>query len=150
MAFWASHCRESIGWLPKISFLIMPLFALANAGVTLKGNIFNSLLNPISIGIILGLFIGKQIGIFLFTYLSVKFKIADKPEAVNWKQFYGASVLAGIGFTMSLFISNLAFVNEELLDISKIGIIAASIVSGVVGFLLLKINKTKSLNTKLP
>lgn len=127
---------------PWVSFLIMPLFALANAGVAFKGKILNSLFDPISIGIILGLFFGKQLGIFIFTYLSVKFKIAEKPQAVSWKQFYGAGILAGIGFTMSLFISNLAFVNEELLDISKIGIIIASLISGVVGFILLKIKKT--------
>ncbi len=128
---------------PWVSFLIMPLFALANAGVILRGNFLNSILNPVSIGIILGLFLGKQLGIFIFTYLSVKLKIASKPPSVTWRQFYGAGILAGIGFTMSLFISNLAFTNEELLNISKIGIITASLISGIIGFLIFKINKAK-------
>ena len=128
---------------PWVSFVIIPLFALANAGVLIKGNVLNSILNPVSIGIILGLFIGKQLGIFIFTYLSVKLNIGDKPSGVTWRQIYSAGILAGIGFTMSIFISNLAFINEELLNISKIGIITASLISGITGFIMFRISKTK-------
>ena len=128
---------------PWVSYLIMPVFALANAGVAVGDNFFTALANPISLGIITGLFFGKQIGIFIFTWLSVKLKIASAPAGVNWRQIYSAGILAGIGFTMSLFIANLAFSNEELLNISKAGILIASLISGLIGFFILK----KSLNT---
>lgn len=128
---------------PWVSYLIMPVFALANAGVAVGDNFFTALANPISLGIIAGLFFGKQIGIFIFTWLSVKLKIASPPAGVNWKQIYSAGILAGIGFTMSLFIANLAFSNVELLNISKVGILIASLISGLIGFFILK----KSLNT---
>lgn len=122
---------------PWVSFFIMPVFALANAGVPLQKDFFNSLFNEISLGIIGGLFIGKQIGIFLFSWLAVKLNIAGLPSKVNWKQIYGAGILAGIGFTMSLFITNLAFTSEELSNIAKVGILTASLISGVVGYLML-------------
>lgn len=123
---------------PWVSFFIMPIFALANAGVTLSDSLINSLVHPVSIGIITGLFFGKQLGIFLFSYLAVKIKLASIPEDVNWKKIYAAAMLAGIGFTMSLFISNLAFTLPELLDISKVGILTGSLLSGTIGFLMLK------------
>ena len=130
--------RFEHGLHPWVSFLIMPIFALANAGVSIGSGLTTALTHPISIGIILGLFFGKQIGIFGFSYLAVKLKLAAKPEGVSWKKIYAASILAGIGFTMSLFIANLAFDSEELLNIAKVGILAASLLSGVVGFLILK------------
>jgi NhaA family Na+:H+ antiporter len=123
---------------PMVSFIIMPVFALANAGVIIGLDFISSLINPISIGIILGLFVGKQIGIFSFSYLAVKLKIASIPEGVSWKKIYAASILAGIGFTMSLFIANLAFASEEILSISKVGILSGSLLSGIIGFLILK------------
>ncbi|MGA7837400.1 MAG: Na+/H+ antiporter NhaA, partial [Ignavibacteriaceae bacterium] len=123
---------------PWVSFFIMPVFALANAGVTLGEDFIVALANPISEGIIVGLFFGKQLGIFIFSWLSVKLKIASVPQGVNWKQIYAAGILAGIGFTMSLFIANLAFTSEEMLNISKVGILTASFLSGVAGFFLLK------------
>jgi NhaA family Na+:H+ antiporter len=130
---------------PWVSFFIIPVFALANAGVTLTGlNILDSLLSPVSLGIIVGLFLGKQIGIFAFSFIAVKLKLASLPEGVNWKNLYGAGVLAGIGFTMSLFIAGLAFNNPALLDLSKIGILTGSLLSGVVGFLFLKTSSPKS------
>jgi len=122
---------------PWVSFFIMPVFALANAGVTLGEDFIIALANPISEGIIVGLFFGKQLGIFIFSWLSVKLKIASVPQGVNWKQIYAAGILAGIGFTMSLFIANLAFTSEEMLNISKVGILTASFLSGVAGFFLL-------------
>ncbi|HKI77486.1 MAG TPA: Na+/H+ antiporter NhaA [Ignavibacteriaceae bacterium] len=136
--------RFEHGLHPWVSYLIMPVFALANAGVLLGENFFSSLTNSISDGIIFGLFFGKQIGIFLFTWLAVKFKIASAPAGVTWKQIYAAGILAGIGFTMSLFIANLAFSSEELLDISKVGILVASLLSGVIGYFVLKASLNKN------
>ena len=97
---------------PYVAFGIMPLFALANAGVSLSGMNFDSLLLPVPLGILLGLFIGKQIGVFLFSIISIKLKIAQMPNNANWLNFYGVGVLTGIGFTMSLFVGNLAFVEN--------------------------------------
>jgi NhaA family Na+:H+ antiporter len=134
-------------WLhPWSSFVIMPLFALANAGVTLKGmDLGAALASPVSIGIIAGLFLGKQFGIFAFAWLAVKIKVASLPEGVNWSKIYGAGILAGIGFTMSLFIAGLAFTDDSILNLSKIGILAASLIAGVVGYVFLKaaIGKSK-------
>jgi len=130
--------RFEKGLHPWVSFLIMPLFAFANAGVEVSKDIFSSIANPISLGIISGLFLGKQIGIFTFSWLAVKFGIASKPEEVGWVKIYSSSILAGVGFTMSLFIANLAFGENELLDISKIGILAGSLISGIIGFAVLK------------
>jgi NhaA family Na+:H+ antiporter len=130
--------RFEHGLHPWVSFLIMPVFALANAGVSIGSGLVSAISNPISIGIISGLFIGKQIGIFSFSYLAVKLKLASEPEGVSWKKIYAASLLAGIGFTMSLFIANLAFISPELLNISKVGILSGSLLSGIVGFIILK------------
>ena len=123
---------------PVVSFFIMPVFALANAGVPLQEDFFKELTSEISLGIIAGLFLGKQIGIFIFSWLAVKMKLADMPKKVNWKQLYGAGILAGIGFTMSLFITNLAFSSEELINTAKVGILAASLLAGVIGYLILR------------
>lgn len=130
--------RFEHGLHPWVSFFIMPVFALANAGVTIGAGITSALTNPVSLGIILGLFIGKQIGVFSFSYFAVKLKLADAPEGVSWKKIYAASILAGIGFTMSLFIANLAFTSPELLDTAKVGILSGSLISGIIGFLILK------------
>jgi NhaA family Na+:H+ antiporter len=130
--------RFEHGLHPWVSFFIMPVFALANAGVAVSDELGSALTHPVSIGIVLGLFLGKQIGIFSFSYLAVKLKLASEPEGVSWKKIYAASVLAGIGFTMSLFIANLAFNSPELLNISKVGILAGSLLSGIVGFIILK------------
>jgi Na+:H+ antiporter, NhaA family len=130
---------------PWVSFFIIPVFALANAGVTLAElDILDSLLSPISLGIIVGLFIGKQVGIFAFSFIAVKLKMASLPEGVNWKNLYGAGILAGIGFTMSLFIAGLAFSNPDLLDLSKIGILTGSLLSGIIGFLILRSSPNKN------
>jgi Na+:H+ antiporter, NhaA family len=131
--------RFEHGLHPWVAFFIIPIFALANAGVTLAGfDILNALISPISLGIIVGLFIGKQLGIFVFSYFAVKLKLATLPEGVNWKNLYGAGILAGIGFTMSLFIAGLAFADPALLDLSKIGVLAGSLLSGIVGYTYLK------------
>jgi len=128
---------------PYVAFGIMPLFALANAGVILKGSSFNSLLAPVPLGILCGLFFGKQIGVFLFSFISVKLKIAEMPSNSNWLKFYGVGILTGIGFTMSLFVGNLAFVDySNQMDGVKIGVLTGSFLSATVGyFMLLMITK---------
>lgn len=129
---------------PYVAFGIMPLFALANAGVSLEGMSIDTLMNPVPLGIVCGLFFGKQIGIFLFSYLSVKFKFAEMPSNSNWIKLYGVGVLAGIGFTMSLFIGNLAFIeNNHYMDGVKIGVLTGSLISTLVGYLLLLLVTTK-------
>ena len=127
---------------PWITFFIIPVFALANAGVSLEGNIGGSLFHPVGLGIIFGLFFGKQLGITLFSWLAVKTGLAELPGDISWRQIYGTSCLAGIGFTMSLFIATLAFGDSPLLTVSKIGILAASMIAGVVGWSLLRFGRT--------
>ena len=123
---------------PYVAFFIMPLFAFANAGVSLEGLTFNSLLNKVPLGILLGLFVGKQLGVFVFSYISIKTKIAKMPNNSNWYNFYGVGVLTGIGFTMSLFVGNLAFANDmQYIDGVKIGVLAGSLLSTVFGYVLL-------------
>ncbi|WP_304131857.1 Na+/H+ antiporter NhaA [Ignavibacterium album] len=123
---------------PWVAFFIMPVFALANAGVTIGSGFTDALTNPISTGIILGLFFGKQLGIFGFSFIAIRLGLASKPEGVNYTKMYGAGILAGIGFTMSLFIANLAFPSEELLNIAKVGVLTASLISGIVGSIVVK------------
>lgn len=123
---------------PWVAYAIMPLFALANAGVALGSGFATGFSDPISLGVIFGLIIGKQIGITLFSWLVVKSRLADLPNGVTWRQIYGVSWLAGIGFTMSLFISSLAFGASALLETAKFGILVASLVAGIVGFLILR------------
>jgi len=115
---------------PWVGFAIMPIFAFANSGVRIWGNVTSAAKNPISLGIVLGLFIGKPLGIWLFARLSVKSGVAAAPAELSWKAVFGAAWLCGIGFTMSLFIANLAFGEGVFLDMSKIGILAASLASG--------------------
>ena len=120
------------------SFIILPLFALANAGVVFSGNVIEGLGSNLSLGIIGGLFFGKFIGISLFTYLGEKLKLGTLDPDLTWKRIMGLGFMAGIGFTMSLFISNLAFSNEELVNQSKLAILAASFLSAVIGLSLIK------------
>lgn len=121
---------------PWIKHAIMPIFALANAGVYLGGDAFNELVSPISLGVICGLFLGKPLGIVSFAWLGVRSGLATLPRGVNWRQILGVGMLGGIGFTMSLFIASLAFGNATEIETSKIGILAASILSAVVGTLV--------------
>jgi Na+:H+ antiporter, NhaA family len=123
---------------PYVAFIIMPLFAFANAGVSLNGLTFSSLMLPVPFGILVGLFFGKQIGVMFFSYVSVKLKIAQMPDNSNWVNLYGVSILTGIGFTMSLFVGNLAFVeNIQYIDGVKIGVLAGSLLSTLFGYFLL-------------
>ena len=130
---------------PYVAFGIMPLFALANAGVVLEGVTLNTLYTPVPLGILCGLFFGKQIGVFLFSYLSVKLKFAEMPSNSNWTKFYGVGILTGIGFTMSLFVGNLAFIDyPNDMDGVKIGVLVGSTLSAVVGYFLLLLASKKN------
>ena len=122
---------------PWVAFVIMPLFALSNAGVKIEGDFFAALTHPVTIGIVLGLVIGKQVGVSLFSWAAVRFGFAALPYGVTWLQFYGVALLGGIGFTMSLFITNLAFTTQTLSTEAKIGILLGSAISGVIGYLVL-------------
>jgi NhaA family Na+:H+ antiporter len=123
---------------PYVAFGIMPLFAFANAGVSLENVSMKTLMGPVPLGILCGLFFGKQIGIFLFSIISIKLKFAQMPNNSNWLNFYGVGVLAGIGFTMSLFVGNLAFVeNTHHIDGVKIGVLSGSLISAIFGYVLL-------------
>jgi len=123
---------------PYVVYLIMPVFAFANAGVNFGTGFINSLTSSVSLGIIFGLIFGKKIGILLFSYLSVKLKLAALPKGVSWIQIYGVGWIAGIGFTMSLFIANLAFNgNSGLLTDAKVGILSASLIAGILGTVIL-------------
>ncbi len=129
---------------PYIAFLIMPIFAVANAGVKIEGNIFDSLVSPVGLGVALGLILGKQIGIFASVWISVKTKIAELPANVSWGMIYGTTWLCAIGFTMALFIASLAFTTEEPLVISKISILAASTIAAIGGLAILSRLKYKT------
>ena len=129
---------------PYVAYGIMPLFAFANAGVSLEGLSFSSLLDKVPLGIVLGLFLGKQLGVFLFSYVSIKLKLAQMPSNSNWYNFYGVGVLTGIGFTMSLFVGNLAFVeNIEYMDGVKIGVLTGSLLSTLFGYFLILLTPNK-------
>jgi Na+:H+ antiporter, NhaA family len=123
---------------PWVVFAIMPLFALANAGVPLGGDIAVELTSPVALGIVLGLVVGKQLGITLFAWLAVRSGLSELPEGIGWRHVYGVGWLAGIGFTMSLFISDLAFSEDSLVVDAKLGILCASLIAGVVGWTILR------------
>ena len=129
---------------PYVAFGIMPLFAFANAGVSLEGLSLASLLDKVPLGILLGLFVGKQLGVFIFSYVSIKLKIAQMPSNTNWFNFYGVGVLTGIGFTMSLFVGNLAFAeNIQYMDGVKIGVLTGSLLSTLFGYFLILLTPNK-------
>lgn len=123
---------------PLLVWIVLPLFALFNAGIHFDENALNAFSNPTTLGIIFGLVIGKQIGVTLFTWGAYKFGRAPLPANVTWKQIYGVSWLCGMGFTMSLFIAELAFQSAELIRDAKMGILAASLIAGITGYFLLR------------
>ncbi len=123
---------------PVVAFLILPLFALSNAGVHLSGSILDMLLDPVSLGIIAGLVLGKFLGISILSRLMVKLKWASLPDNVKWPEIYGAAMLAGIGFTMSIFISDLAFDDLTIIENAKVGVMTASLISAFLGLFMLK------------
>ena len=132
-----------------VAFYILPLFAFVNAGVDLNNLSLEKISSGASLGIIFGLFFGKQIGVFLFSYLAIKYKMASMPKCVTWAQIYGVSVLTGIGFTMSLLIDSLAFHNSNAFYYTdKLGILIGSFLSGIVGYLILRFAKSKKYCSK--
>lgn len=135
--------RLEHGMHPFVTYIVMPIFALANAGVTLSTETASSTTSFVAIGIIVGLLVGKFIGIVGVSSLMVKLKIATLPEGMNFKHLIGAGFLASIGFTMSLFVANLAFKNNDLIQQAKIGILIASLIGGLIGFLFLYFNKSE-------
>ena len=126
------------GLHPWVAFLILPVFAFANAGVNFTGIGIDDLLQPLTLGIAVGLFLGKQIGVFLATWIGVKSGIARLPENVSWKHVYGVACLTGVGFTMSLFIGSLAFATADVMNAVRLGVVLGSVLSGIIGYLLLK------------
>lgn len=123
---------------PWVSFLVMPVFALANAGVALGGEAAASPLQPVALGVLLGLVVGKPVGIVGVSWLAIRLGIASMPPGAAWRQVLGVGFLGGIGFTMSLFIAGLAFGGTPLLDVAKLGILGASVVAGLVGWRVLR------------
>ena len=127
---------------PYVAFGIMPIFAFANAGVSLEGLSIATLMNPVPLGILCGLFFGKQFGVFIFSYVSIKLKFAEMPNDSDWLKLYGVGVLTGIGFTMSLFVGNLAFVETtQYLSGVKIGVLLGSLASTLFGYILILLSK---------
>lgn len=125
-----------------VALVVLPVFAFVNAGISFKGVGFDDLLHPVSLGIILGLFVGKQVGVFALCAITIKLGWAKLPEGVGWLALYGVSLLAGVGFTMSLFIGGLAFENipldQKMLFDERLGILVGSLLSGVIGYLVLR------------
>lgn len=127
-----------------VNFLIMPIFALANTNITFQSGMIDGLISPLGLGIIAGLFLGKTIGVTLFSWFVVKIKLAKLPSGANWSHVIGVGMLAGIGFTMSIFISLLSFSNADYVLEAKFAILCASVIAGLSGFLYLKsIKRTK-------
>ncbi len=124
---------------PWVTFVVMPIFALANAGVSFSDvGLVQSLSSTVGLGIVIGLVVGKQIGITLFSWVAVRIGVANMSEGVSWRQIYGVAWLAGIGFTMSIFIASLAFQNTQFLFMAKLAILTASVVGGIIGFIILR------------
>jgi NhaA family Na+:H+ antiporter len=123
---------------PLVIYVVMPIFAFANAGITFSLSFADNLVSNVSLGVILGLVLGKFIGIVAVSKILVKLKLAVLPEGLNWRHIYGVAALAGVGFTMSLFITDLAFVSLEHIIQAKIGIFVASTICGVGGYLILR------------
>ena len=132
---------------PWVAFVIMPLFALSNSGIIIGADFFSSVVNPVSIGVTLGLVVGKLLGILGFTWLMVRFGLGSLPHGATWRHIAGVALLGGIGFTMSLFISGLAFNNLVFIEQAKYGILIASIVAGILGTLVLRGGKSKRVRT---
>jgi Na+:H+ antiporter, NhaA family len=132
-ALWLQHTLH-----PWVTFVVLPLFALANAGVSFSGFSLNALGASIPLGIILGLVIGKPVGVFTFSWIAIKAGVAERPDGATWLQILGIGVIAGIGFTMSLFIGMLAFPDSNSATEIRLGVLAASSVAGVLGYLILR------------
>ncbi|QCD44335.1 Na+/H+ antiporter NhaA [Campylobacter mucosalis] len=123
------------GW---VAFGVLPIFAFANAGISLKGVELSLLFSAVPLATMLGLFVGKQLGVFTFSFLAIKFRLANLPENTSWTQLYGVSVLCGVGFTMSIFVNGLAYADSDaFLYIDRLAILIGSVASGIFGYLIL-------------
>lgn len=129
---------------PWVSFVILPVFAFANAGISLQGVKLETFMQPLTLGIILGLFLGKQIGVMAFTAIAVYFKVCSLPNRVSWAQFYGVSLLTGVGFTMSLFVGTLAFTDLTYAPDVRLGVLTGSLFSAVAGVVVLLLSTKKN------
>jgi NhaA family Na+:H+ antiporter len=130
--------RIEHGMQPYINFLVMPVFALVNAGVRLDPTVIEHLTSPVALGIMIGLVVGKQVGVTFAVWLGVRFGIAELPSHVSLRMIYGVSLLCGIGFSMALFVANLAFKPGESLDTARLSVLVASTVSAIAGFIALR------------
>jgi len=136
------------GLQPWVAFAIVPIFGFANAGVSFSGMSLSSLMQPVPLGVALGLFVGKQLGVFTFSWAAIRLGFADVPARATWPQVYGVSLLCGIGFTMSLFIGLLAFPDSaELQDATKLGVLVGSGLSAILGAALLSVSRPESVPT---
>ncbi|WP_276495802.1 Na+/H+ antiporter NhaA [Pontibacter litorisediminis] len=146
-----NNCEEALSPMhrlehalhPIVAYAIMPIFALANAGIFINADLVGSLSAALPMGIILGLVLGKPLGILLFAWLASVTGIASKPKSFNWMQLFGVGLLGGVGFTMSIFIANLAFASSPMLPLSKLAILCASVVAGTVAYLILRFSGPK-------
>jgi len=132
-----------------VNYLILPLFALANTAMPISLEQAGNLISPLSLGIILGLFIGKPAGIFLAAFIAVRSKFASLPDEVNWKQILGLGMTAGIGFTMSIFIASLSFETESTLTLAKLAILAGSLLSAIAGIVILRFTSVKDVELNI-
>jgi len=128
-----------------VAFIILPIFALANTAIVFNGNILQTLSENYSVGIALGLIVGKPLGIFLLSFLAVKMRICKLPTEISWKSIFGVGILGGIGFTMSIFITLLAFDNETIINNSKLVILFSTLIAGLLGFFILKLTLKKEI-----
>ncbi|ABC20933.1 Na+/H+ antiporter NhaA [Rhodospirillum rubrum] len=138
--------RLEHGLHPWVTYAILPLFAFANAGVSLAGLPPSALLAPVPLGIVLGLFLGKQIGVFGFSWLAIRSGLAPMPQGARWRDLYGVALITGVGFTMSLFIGTLAFETSDPLAADfgtevRLGVLSGSLLSGVIGYLVLRLSR---------
>lgn len=132
--------EHQIQW--PVTYLILPLFALANTAICIPDNVGSALMHPVSLGVFFGLVIGKPLGIVLASLISVKVKIASLSQSINLKKLIGAGILGGIGFTMAIFVDNLAFTDQELIGLGKVSILIASTTCALVGYCLLAMQKS--------
>jgi NhaA family Na+:H+ antiporter len=130
--------------MPFVTFMIMPIFALANAGIVIAKDFSAVITNSVAVGIVAGLVIGKPLGIFVFTWLSVKLKVAELPEGMTFTQIGAVGMLAGVGFTMALFISTLAWTDESIIQTAKTGVLIGSLISALIGSFLLYLTTRNS------
>lgn len=134
--------RMEHAFLPWVAFLIMPIFGLANAGVSLDSGLGSASTSSVTVGVFVGLVVGKSIGVTLLAWLAVRTGVAVMPQGVNWRQMFGVALLGGIGFTVALFITSLAFADDALIADAKIGILAGSIVAGAGGWIVLRMTSS--------